>query len=193
VATRLAARLSFADHPAAGDVRQTFTVALDASVGSAIEALHRLDLTARPTRALRALDVGDRIALFPTHLGAPCVNSISLGLIWQIDGTRRAARITPDDFEGFGSAGHIKVRWSVDLRPSESGVFLSIATRFTATDAGSRARLLGAWAVIGPLSDALVEGAARSIKAYADDLEDELVTASGSQPSTPDPKGKEAA
>jgi hypothetical protein len=191
--TRLAARLSFADHPAAADVRQSFTAALDASMGPAIEALHRLDLTARPTRALRALDVGNRIALFPTHLAAPCVNSISLGLIWRIDGTRRAARITPDDFEGFGSAGHIKVRWSVDLRPSESGVFLSIATRFTATDAGSRARLLDAWAVIGPLSDAFVEGAARSIKAYADDLEDELGTASGSQPSTSDPKGKEAA
>jgi hypothetical protein len=162
--------LSVADHHAAGDVRQSFTVALDASMCQAIEALHRLDLTARPTRALRALDAGDRIALFPTHLGARCVNSISLGLAWRIDGARRAKRITPDDFEGFGSPGHIKVRWSVDLRPSESGVFLSIATRFTATDAGSRARLLDAWAVIGPLCDALVEGAARSIEAYANDL-----------------------
>ena len=150
-----------------GDVRQSFTVALDASLGDSIEALQRLDLTARPARALRALDVGDRIALFPTRLGAACATSISLGLIWRIDRTRRAERITADDFTSFARPGHIKVRWSVDLRRSESGVFLSIATHFTATDAGSRARLLDAWAVIGPLSDALVEGAARSIEAVS--------------------------
>ena len=170
---------AFGDHPGAGEVRQSSTVALDASAGPAIEALHRLDLTARATRALCALDIADRIALVPTQLGAPSATSISLGLIWRIDGTRRVERITPDGFEGFGSPGHIKVRWSLDLTPSEPGVFLSIATRFTATDACSRARLLDAWAVIDPLFGAFVEGAVRSIKAYVDDLEDQTVTPSG--------------
>jgi hypothetical protein len=172
---------AFAGRSGAGDVRQSYTVALDASAGPVIEALHRLDLTVRAARALRALDVADRVALFPTQLGAPSSNSVSFGLIWRVDGSRRAERITPDGFEGFGSPGHIKVRWSVDLTPSESGVFLSIATRFTATDPGSRARLLDAWAVIGPLSGALVEGAVRSVKDYLDDLEDEPVTSSAAR------------
>jgi hypothetical protein len=34
------------------------------------------------------------------------------------------------------------------------------------------ARLLDAWPVIGPISGALAEGAARSVKAYLDDLEE---------------------
>jgi hypothetical protein len=61
-----------------------------------------------------------------------------------------------------------------DHAGSESDVFLSIATRFTATDAVSRSRLLDAWAGIGPLSGALVKGAARSVKAYVDDLEEAM-------------------
>jgi hypothetical protein len=155
----------------AGDVRQSYTVALDASAGPAIEALHRLDLPARAARALRALDVADRIALFPTRLGAPSEDSVSLGLIWRIDASRRAERVTPDGFSGFRSPGHVKVRWSVDITPAESGAFLSIATRFTATDARSRARLLDGWSVVGPLSGAFVQGAARSIRSYSDELE----------------------
>jgi hypothetical protein len=186
MATRLAARLSptkagARTAPGAGDVRQSYTVALDSSAGPVVEALHRLDLSARAARALHALDLADRFALFLTQLGAPSLNSVSFGLIWRIDGSRRAGRITPDGFEGFGSPGHIKVRWSVDLTPSESRVFLSIATRFTATDAGSRARLLDAWAVIGPLSDAFVHGAVRSVKDYVEDQEDEPVTPSGTR------------
>jgi hypothetical protein len=169
---------AFAGRPGGGDVRQSYTVALDASAAPAIDALHRLDLSARATRALCALDVADRIALFPTQLGAPSLNSVSVGLIWRIDGSCRAERITPDGFDGFGSPGHIKVRWSVDVTPSESGAFLSVATCFAATDAGSRARLLDAWAVIGPLSAAFVEGVVRSVKDYVDDLEDEPMTPS---------------
>jgi hypothetical protein len=177
--------------PGPGDVRQSYTVALDASAGLATEALHRLDLSARAARALRALDVADRIALFPTQLGAPSANSVSLALIWRIDGSRRAERIMPDGFEGFGRPGHIKVRWSVNLKPSESRVFLSIATRFTATDARSRARLLDAWAVIGPLSAAFVEGAVRSVKDWVDDAEDEPAP-QRRRTHYPDPQGKKA-
>jgi hypothetical protein len=156
------------------NVRQSYTAALDASPVVALEAVRRLDLTAPATRAFRALDVSDRIALLPARLGPPSVNSTSLGLIWRIDGSSRAERITPDGFAGFRSPGHVKVQWSVGVTPSESGAFLSIGTRFTATDARSRDRLLDAWSVVAPVSKALVEGAVRRIKAYSDELEEEL-------------------
>jgi hypothetical protein len=49
---------------------------------------------------------------------------------------------------------------------------LSITTRFTTTDETASERLLDAWALVGPLTDALTERAAHSIKAYIEELED---------------------
>jgi hypothetical protein len=74
-----------------------------------------------------------------------------------------------DAFEAFGRPGHVKVRWEVQVRPAgDGGSFLSIATRFTATDDDSRARLLDAWGIVGPLSRSLARRAARTVQARAE-------------------------
>lgn len=154
-------------HGGARHVTESLTIALDASAATTLEGLRRVDLTAPAVRALHALDAADRIALLPTRLGAPCAGALVLALIWRIDGSRAAERIEPHAFEAFTSPGHVKVRWEIQVAPAgEDRAFLSIATRFAATDDRSRARLLDAWGLVGALNRTLVERAARSVKAY---------------------------
>lgn len=61
------------------------------------------------------------------------------------------------------------MRWKVQVRAAgDGGSFLSSATRFTPTDDDSRARLLDAWGLVGPLSRSLARRAARTVKGRAE-------------------------
>jgi hypothetical protein len=153
----------------AGDITGSLTIAVDAGTEATRVALDRLDLTGHWTRALLALDVPDRIALLPTRL-----DSLAIGLIWRIDSASSSARAEPGEFDAFRRPGHVKVRWTLDATPSESGSLLTIRTRFSPTDEAAAERLRDAWGVLGALSRVLVERAARAVREYAEALEDEL-------------------
>jgi hypothetical protein len=56
------------------------------------------------------------------------------------------------------------------VEPAEAGAYLSIRTRVAASDDPSQARLLDAWGILGALSRTVVERAARSVRAYAEDV-----------------------
>jgi hypothetical protein len=163
----------------AGEITGSLTIAVDAGAESTRIALDRLDLTGPSTRALLALDVGDRIALLPTRLdplpiGASGPDGLALGLIWRIDGASSGARAAPGEFDAFRRPGHVKVRWTLQAKSSEAGSWLTIRTCFTPTDEAAAERLRDAWGVLGALSGVLVERAARAVREYAEALEGEL-------------------
>lgn len=152
----------------APDVTDSLTVKVDASAEETRAALDRLDLAAPALRALRALGVADRAALPPTRLGAPDAD-VAFGLIWRLDGTFTAECPVPSGFGAFGSPGHLKVKWELRVKPSAAGgAYLSVSTRFEATDAPSRARLVEAWSLVGEVSGAFVRQAAAAVKADAE-------------------------
>jgi hypothetical protein len=141
------------------------------------------------TRALRALDAGDRIALPPTRLdstaigpsgpdglapAAPRAVQLALGLIWRIDGASSGARAAPGEFDAFRRPGHVKLRWTLDATTSEAGSWLTIRTCFAPTDEAAAERLRDAWGVLGALSRVLVERAARAVRDSAEAHEEEL-------------------
>jgi hypothetical protein len=156
------------------DLMDSLTVALDVIAESASMALRRVDLAAPLTGALLALDVGDRIALLPTRLGPAHGRPLRLGLIWRIDGSRPAESIRARDFESFDSPGHVKASWTIAVTPSNTHALLSTASFFSATDDGSRARLLDGWSVVGAVARALAHRTARAVRDCAEALDDEL-------------------
>ena len=94
------------------------------------------------------------------------------GGIWRIDEADPGRRAAATEFDSFAAPGHVKVSWEIDVAAGEQHTLLSIRTRFTSTDEAANARLLDAWALVGPLTDTLTARAAHSIKAYTEDLED---------------------
>jgi hypothetical protein len=150
-------------------VGDSLTIPLDAEPRAVVAALDRVDLAAPVARALEALDLAGRVVLSPAVLGPAGGGGLALGLIWRIGPTAPEQRVEPHAFEAFGSRGHVKVRWEVQVRAAaDGGSFLSIATRFTATDDDSRARLLDAWGLVGPISRNLARRAARTVQARAE-------------------------
>ena len=85
--------------------------------------------------------------------------------------------------EAFDTPGQVTVTWELRVRPSAAeGSFLSITTRFRATDDRTRARLLADWRVIGPLSTGLSKRTLATVKAYAEEQDEPA--AAGSIPTT---------
>jgi hypothetical protein len=158
--------------PAHAGVEGSLTVVVDATPGVTLGTVRHLDLTLQVNRALHALDADDRFPLAPTRLGAPRARPLRIGCIWRIGGGDPGRRAGASEFASFADPGHVKVCWTIDVAPAEEGTLLSITTRFTTTDKAASGRLLDAWALVGPLSDALSARAAHTVKAYAEDLED---------------------
>jgi len=126
-----------------GPLTSTLTVSVAAGAQTTRRALRELDLFAPAIRAARALGLDDR------------VTATAHGLRWRPDGP---------------AGGHIELRVDVDVEPEdEDGAWLTIVTRFNASDAPTHERLLDAWPVLGPLAAKLVERAARTVQHHADD------------------------
>jgi hypothetical protein len=148
-------------------------VTVHASCQATLTSLRELDLTGPVDRALRALDLVHRFALVPTRLDPAGARPLRIGSIWRVDDADPGAGVAAADFDGFGVPGHVKVSWEIDVEPGESGTALAIRTRFAATDEASSARLLDAWAVVGPLTGVLTARSAHTVKRYTEDLEDD--------------------
>jgi hypothetical protein len=150
----------------------SLTIPVDATPRATLGTVRHLDLTHHVNRALRALDLADRFPLAPTRLDPPRIRPVRIGCIWRIGGVDPGRRAGASEFDSFADPGHVKVCWAIDVEPAEEGTLLSITTRFTTTDEAAGGRLLDAWSIVGPLSDAISARAAHTIKAYTEDLED---------------------
>jgi hypothetical protein len=153
------------------DLTGSLTMTVDAAPASVDTALRRLDLVAPLTRALRAMDATGRVALGPTSIRSSDRRQLLLRMIWRIDGRGLVERT--GCFESFHRPGYIKVSWEIDVSPSERGALLSLVGRFSATDDRSWRHLLEAWELLGVVADAVMRHAARTVKAYAESLEEE--------------------
>jgi hypothetical protein len=125
-------------HRNAPPIDNTLTVAVAADADSTQQALDQLDLAGS---AIRALGLTDRFSLTAS------------GLSWR------------------PSAGSGRIDVAVDARVEpdlEASCWLTISTRFSATDEATRDRLLDAWPVVNPLARELVKRAARAVKESAE-------------------------
>lgn len=133
--------------PLAHVLSNTLSIAVDASPHLTEQAVGGAQLAGPALRALRELGLEDRVALRPR------------GLRWSHPGTN----------------GAVEVDVHIDAAADgEGGTWLTITTRFSATDEDARVRLLDAWALIGPLASSLAHRAARTIRERAErhDLDD---------------------
>jgi hypothetical protein len=122
-------------------VTNSLTVAVDADAKTTRRALLDVDLAGPALRALDALGLGEHVT---RRAG---------GLRW------RRAEV----------AGAIEVDVDIRVTPNaDDSAWLSITTRFSATDERARIRLLDAWALVGPLASSMAERAARTVKALAE-------------------------
>jgi hypothetical protein len=153
------------------DVTDTLVVSVGAEPETVREALDRVDLTAPVTRALEALGVADRLALPPSLLAAKPGTGLVLGLVWRVAGP--AKTIDARSVRAFDLPGHVKMLWDLRVEPGAGdGALLSTTRRFIATDDAARARLLGAWGVIGTFAQSLSQRTLTAIKRYAEDRDD---------------------
>jgi hypothetical protein len=124
---------------AADIVTNSLTLAIEADAKTTRRALLELDLAGPAFRALDALGLSERVT---PRAG---------GSTWR--------------------HGDVAIDVDVDIRVTpnaDDSSWLSIATRFSATDEQARIRLLDAWALVGPLASSLAERAARTVKAHAE-------------------------
>jgi hypothetical protein len=138
-----AARTPFPVNP---DVSETFARTVDAPLATVEAAAGRLDLIGPLVRGLIAIGLGD-------HVVTPCPN----GLVWRFDPSTQS---------------RIRLAWSVDAEAeTDDASLITLTVRISASDAISRARLLEAWPVLGPI----VELHARRILHSVDALAEETV------------------
>jgi hypothetical protein len=122
------------------------------------------DLTSSLTLAVDAARASVDTALRRLDLVAPLTRAVR-----ALDATGRMALAQ----ESCHRPGYIRVGWEIDMSPSERGALLSIVSRFSATDDRPWRRLLQAWEPLGVIADAVVRHAARTVKTYAENLEEE--------------------
>ena len=136
--------------PLAHVLSNTLTIAVDASPQLTERALSSAPLAGPALRALRELGLEDRVEHRPQ------------GLRWSHPGTNGAVEVDVD----------------IDATADgEGGSWLTIKTRFSATDEDARVRLLDAWALVGPLASSLADRAARTIRERAERYDDDTARA----------------
>lgn len=126
---------------AAHVLSNALTVVVDADTRATSRVLQDVDLSGPALRALHELGLGEHVTL---RRG---------GITWR-----------------HGDAvGAIVVEVDIRVEPNgEDRTWLSINTRFSATDEPARIRLLDAWALVGPLASTMAQRAARTVKALAE-------------------------
>ncbi len=163
---------SLAAARAAAPLTSTTSVTIDATPEATLAALRLVDLAGPVLRAITALSADGRIALHPAAVPSLGGAALSLAMIFRVEGSAPRGFVTPAGFAAYSVPGHVKARWDFAVRPGvEDQAFLSIRTRFEATDHRSRVRLRDAWALIGPLSSSLAARAAAAVKATAEEDE----------------------
>jgi hypothetical protein len=121
---------------AARAVRGSHTVPIDGDAGATIAALRRLDLAAPALRALAAFGLEDRVVPRPG-----------------------GATLWPDE-----DAGPIELDVDLHVVDTAFGSSLTIHVGLQAADERAREALLDAWPVLGPLGEALLRRAGRTVK-----------------------------
>jgi len=156
------------DYAAAFDVTDTLAMPVDAEPDRLRRALARVDLTPPAAEALRALGQADRLALEPTLLAADNPAEHVFGLVWRAEG--EAHPIDAAHLHELDTPGHVKLIWDIRAQPGAlAGSLLSTTTRLLATDEETRARLLAAWGIVGPLVAGLARRTLAAVRAHAEE------------------------
>jgi hypothetical protein len=130
--------------PSNPDVSETFARTVDAPLGTVEGAARRLDLIGPLVRSLIAIGLGD-------HIVTPCSN----GLVWRFD---------PSGNE------RIRLAWSVATEAeTDDASLVTLTMRVSASDNASRARLLEAWPVLGPIVELHARRILHSVDALAEE------------------------
>jgi hypothetical protein len=130
------------------DVSECFARTVDAPLPTVEAAVARLDLIGPLVDGLIAIGLGD-------HIVTPCPN----GLVWRFDPSAQ---------------GRVRLAWSIATEAeTDEASLLTLAIRVSASDGISRARLLEAWPVLGPIVELHARRILHSVEALAEEAEDD--------------------
>jgi hypothetical protein len=161
-------------HAPTFDVSSSHVVAVDAKPAAVLAALDHLGLARSVARTIALFGATQRFALEPSSLEPATGAERVYGLAWSVD--RPAAPVPAAELRALDAPGYIKVIWDVRVSgDAEIGTYVSTTTRFVATDATARHRLLSAWRVLGPMSADLARRGLASIKRAAEGAREPIV------------------
>jgi hypothetical protein len=154
-------------HAPTFDVSTSYVVSVDAEPAAVLAGLDGLALAQPVARTIALFGATERFALEPSALEPATGRERVYGLAWSVDGA--TAPVPAGELHALDEPGYIKVFWDVRVNGDrDTGTYVSTTTRFVATDATARHRLLSAWRVLGPVSADLARRALASIKRAAE-------------------------
>lgn len=137
-----------ATFPIRPDVSEHFARTVDAPLATVEAAVAQLDLIGPLVDGLIAIGLGD-------HVVTPCSN----GLVWRFDPSAQ---------------GRVRLAWSIAAEAeTDEASLLMLAVRLSASDDGSRERLLEAWPVLRPIVELHARRVLHSVDALAVEAEDD--------------------
>lgn len=153
------------------DVSDSHVRVVAASPGSVWGVLSRRSPADSASRIASALGISKRLSLPPTALASREGCEVVFALAWRFDAG--AGTVDANTIASLAEPGHVRVFWSIEVKPIETGSLLSLCVRFAATDEVSRARLLAAWRLVGSASASVAQSALGALKAEAEEDHDE--------------------
>jgi hypothetical protein len=139
------------------DLAESYSRTVEAPAGAVTAATARLELIGPLVGALIAIGVQD-------HIVTPYAN----GLVWRF---------------GRSDAGRVQISWAVSVAPeTDDSSLVTLALEATATDPGSRDRLLDAWPVIGPLAELHARRVLHRIESLAEEAAEDPFGGPGAAP-----------
>jgi hypothetical protein len=126
------------------DLTESYSRVVEAPVPAVEGAVEDIDLVGPLVGGLIALGVEE-------HIATPCRD----GLVWRFDD---------------GEQSRVRLAWTVSVHPeTEETSLVTLGLGATASDPGSRERLLEAWPVLGPIAELHAKRVLHRIEALAED------------------------
>ncbi|HEY1596515.1 MAG TPA: hypothetical protein VGF74_14045 [Thermoleophilaceae bacterium] len=137
-------------------ITSSFHKPINAGPDKTYAVLRRFESRARLDEALMAMGVEDRV-ISSHRIGLTPRRASGYSLVWRL-----------------GNGGRAEIVWSALVRhATEGGSLLSIRVRAFADDANSRAGLLAAWPVLGPLAEHHAKRTIHAVKEFAERFPEE--------------------
>ena len=137
-------------------ITKNYHAPVNAGPDKTYAVLRRFESRARLDEALAALGADDRV-ISSHQIGLVPRRATGYSLVWRL-----------------GNGGRAEIVWSALVRDDgDGGSLLSIRVRAFAEDATSRAGLLAAWPVLGPLAEQHAKRTLRAVAEFADRFPEE--------------------
>ena len=140
-------------------ITKNYHAPVNAGPDKTYAVLRRFESRARLDEALAALGADDRV-ISSHQIGLVPRRATGYSLVWRL-----------------GNGGRAEIVWSALVRDDgDGGSLLSIRVRAFADDATSRAGLLAAWPVLGPLAELHAKRTLRAVAEFAERFSEEDAT-----------------